>query len=138
MTIPLIPHTKVQSPTIQQLVDEHKVILDVLLADLAKVCRHDVTHLVEEFEHHGGVDILLGDGRQPDVGALDMEKAGAGNVGHRGSNLLAGVNHVHTERVHRITPRMGGRMRKREGGCFRLLHNSETVNNTISPYHHIM
>ena len=101
------------SPTIQQLVDEHKVVLDVLLADLAKVGGHDVTHLVEELEHHGGVDILLGDGRQPDVGALDMEEAGASDVGHRGSNLLPGVNHVHTERVHRVTPEMGGRKRKR-------------------------
>lgn len=102
------------SPTIQQLVDEHKVVLDVLLADLAKVGRHDVTHLVEELEYHGGVDILLGDGRQPDVGALDMEEAGAGNVGHRGSNLLPGVNYVHAECVHCITPEMGGRARKRK------------------------
>lgn len=92
------------SPTVQQLVDEHKVVLDVLLADFAKVGGHDVTHLVKELEHHGGVDVLLGDGRQPDIGALDMEEAGAGDVGHRGSHLLPGVNHIHTEGVYRITP----------------------------------
>lgn len=67
--------------TIQKLVDQHKVVLDVLLADLAEICSHDVTHLVEELEDHGGVDILLGDGSQPDVGALDVEEAGAGDVG---------------------------------------------------------
>lgn len=91
-------------PTVQQLVDEHKVVLDVLLADFAKVGRHDVAHLVEELEHHGGVDVLLGDRRQPDVGTLDMEEAGAGDVGHRGAHLLPGVNHVHAEGVHGITP----------------------------------
>lgn len=92
------------SPTIEQLVDEHKVVLDVLLTDLAKVGRHDVTHFVQELEHHGGVDILLGDGRQPDVGALDMEEAGTGNVGDRGPDLLPGVNHVHAEGIHGISP----------------------------------
>lgn len=88
--------------TIEQLVDEHKVVLDVLLADLAKVGRHDVAHLVQELEHHGGVDILLGDGRQPDVGALDVEEAGAGDVGDRGAHLLPGVDYIHAEGVHGI------------------------------------
>lgn len=95
---------RVSSPTIEQLVDEHKVVLDVLLADLAKVGRHDVAHLVQELEHHGGVDILLGDGRQPDVGALDVEEAGAGDVGDRGADLLPGVDHVHAEGVHGVPP----------------------------------
>lgn len=93
-----------RSPTVQQLVDQHKVVLDVLLADFAKVGGHDVTHLVKELKHHGGVDVLLGDGRQPDIGALDMEEAGAGDVGHRGSHLLPGVDHIHAEGVYRVTP----------------------------------
>lgn len=98
------------SPTIEQLVDEHKVVLDVLLADLAKVGCHDVAHLIQELEHHGGVDILLGDGRQPDVGALDVEEAGAGDVGDRGAHLLPGVDHVDAEGVHGVPP--GTRQRK--------------------------
>lgn len=93
-----------RQPTVQQLVDEHKVVLDVLLADFAEVGGHDVAHLVEELEDHGGVDVLLGDGRQPDVGAFDMEEAGAGDVGHRGSHLLPGVNHVDAEGVDRVAP----------------------------------
>lgn len=94
--------------TVEQLIDEHKVVLDVLLADLAKVGCHDVTHLVQELEHHGGVDILLSDGCQPDVGALHVEKAGTGDVGHRRSDLLSCVDHVHTERVHCVAPAMRG------------------------------
>ena len=90
--------------TVQQLVDEDKVVLDVLLADLPKVGSHDITHLVEELKHHGSIDVLLGDGGQPDVGALDVEKGGAGDVGDRGAHLLPGVDHVHTERIHRVTP----------------------------------
>lgn len=106
------------SPTVQQLVDEHKVVLDVLLADLAKVGRHDVAHLVQELEHHGGVDILLGDGRQPDVGALDVEEAGAGDVGDRGAHLLPGVDHVDAEGVHGVPP--GTRQRERQRGFSRV------------------
>ncbi len=105
--------SKLCSPTIQQLVDEHKVVLDILLADLAKISRHDVTHLVEELEHHGSIDILLGDCCQPDIGAFDMEEAGAGDVGHGRSNLLPGVNHVHAKRIHGIAPEMGGQAGKK-------------------------
>lgn len=43
---------------------------------LAKVRHHHVTHLVEKLEHHGSVDVLLGDSCQPDVGAFDMEVGG--------------------------------------------------------------
>lgn len=101
------------SLTIKQFIDEHKVVFDVLLTDLAKVGRHNITHFVEELKHHGSIDILLGDSCQPDVGTFDMEKAGPGNVGHRGSNLLPGVNHVHAEGVHSITPGMQERVRQR-------------------------
>ena len=107
--------------TVQQLVDQDEVVLDVLLADLAEVGGHHVAHLVEELEHHGGVDVLLGDGRQPDVGALDVEEAGAGDVGDGGAHLLPGVDHVHAERVHRITPGGGEgggeRVRERRKQC---------------------
>lgn len=114
------------SPTIQQLIDEHKVVLDVLLADLAEVGGHDVTHFVKELKHHGGVDILLGDGCQPDVGALHVEEAGAGNIGYRRSNLLPGVDHVHAERIHSITPKMQGRKVERGEEVEIIVYNSVT------------
>ena len=56
-------------------------------AHLAEVALHDLDHLQEELEHHGGVDVLLGDGRQPDVGALDVEEGGARDVGDRRADL---------------------------------------------------
>ena len=87
---------------IQNLVDEDKVVLDVLLADFAKVVLHHLDHLEEELEHHGGVDILLGDGGQPQVGPLDVEVGGPGNVGHWGPDLAPGVDHIHPEGVHSI------------------------------------
>lgn len=43
-----------------------------------------------------------------------MEEAGAGNVGDRRPNLLPGVNHVHAERIDRITSEMGGKKKKKE------------------------
>lgn len=52
-----------------------------------------------------------------------MKEAGAGDVGHRGSNLLPGVDHVHTERIHRVTPETGGRERgkkRQDVYCFKL------------------
>lgn len=90
--------------TVQKLIDQHKVVLNVLLADLAKIGRHDVTHFIKELEHHGRVDILLGDGSQPDVGAFDMEETGAGDVGDGRADLLPRVDHVNAKSVHRVPP----------------------------------
>lgn len=95
--------TKVQD-LVQQLVDEHKVVLDVLLADLAKVGLHHLTHLEQELKDHGGVDILPGHCRQPDVGPLDVEEGCPRYVGHGTAHLLSGMDHIHPERVHRIAP----------------------------------
>lgn len=81
--------------TIQQLLEEDNVVLDVFLADLANVGGHDITHLVEELKHHAGIDLLLGDGSQPDVGAFDVEEAGPGDVGDWRADLLPGAEDIH-------------------------------------------
>lgn len=69
--------------TIQKLVDEHKVVFDVLFTDLSKIGSHHITHFVEELEDHRCINILLGDGSQPDIGTFDMEETGASDVGDR-------------------------------------------------------
>ena len=91
-------------PTVQQLIDEHKVVLDVLLRDLAEVGLHDTDDLEEELKHHGCIDILLCDGREPDVGSFDVEETRACNVCDRRAHLLACMNHVHSECVNSIPP----------------------------------
>ena len=87
---------------VEELVDEDEVVLHVLLADLSKVGGHDVAHLEQELEDHGGVDILLGDGGEPDVGALDVEEGGARDVGDGGADLLPRVDHVDAEGVDSV------------------------------------
>ena len=87
---------------IQNLVDEDKVVLHILLANFAKVVLHHLDHFEEELKDHGGVNILLSDRRKPQVGSLDVEVGGPGDVGHRGPDLTSGVDHVHAEGVHSI------------------------------------
>ncbi len=88
---------------IEELVDQHKVVLHVLLADLAEVALHDVAHLQEELEDHRRGDVLLGDGGQPKVASFDVEERGSGEIGHRGANLLASVDDVDAEGVHGVS-----------------------------------
>ena len=94
----------VTGPTVEQLIDEDEVVLDILLADLAEVRLHDADDLQEELEHHRRVHVLLRDGGQPDVGALDVEEAGACDVRDGRTHLLARMDHVHSERVDGIPP----------------------------------
>ena len=58
---------------IKNLIDQDKVVLHVLLADLAEVVLHHLDKLQQELEHHGGVHVLLGHRRQPQVRSLDVE-----------------------------------------------------------------
>ena len=87
---------------IQNLVDEDKVVLHILLANFAKVVLHHLDHFKQELKDHGGVNILLSDRRKPQVGSLDVEVGGPGDVGHWGPDLAPGVDHVHSEGVHSI------------------------------------
>jgi len=88
--------------TVQQLVDENKVVLDILLADLAEVRLHHVAHLNEELKHHRRVHVLLRDGREPDIGATNVKERRACNVCDRGTHLLARVDDIHSKCVHCI------------------------------------
>lgn len=55
-----------------------------------------------------------------------MEEAGAGNIGYRRSNLLPGVDHVHAERIHSITPKTQGRKIERGEEVEIIVYNSVT------------
>lgn len=74
------------------------------LIDLAKVGGHYVTHLIEEFEDHGSIDILLGDCCQPDVGPLNMEETGASDVGDGAAHLLPCMDNIDPKGVHCVPP----------------------------------
>jgi len=63
--------------TIEQLVDQHKVVLDGLLVKLGKVAAAQLDQAVEKLEDEGGVGVALGDGHQVDVLVLDMAEGGA-------------------------------------------------------------
>ena len=72
----------------EEISDENKSIVWFLVKqvrpgmDLSKVVLHNLNNFEEKLKDHGGVDILLGDGRQPEVGTLDVEEGGARNVRH--------------------------------------------------------
>jgi len=53
--------------------------------------------------YHLSVDVLLGDGGQPDVGPLNVEKRRSGDVGDGGANLLTRVDDIHAKRIHSVT-----------------------------------
>ena len=82
---------------VQQLVNQDKVVLDVLLGNFSEIISHDLDDLVEELEYEGGVDILLGHSRDPNVDALHVKEARARDVGHWGPNLLTRVNDVNAK-----------------------------------------
>jgi hypothetical protein len=68
---------KKQRHTIQELVDQDKVVLDGFLIELPKVAPAQLDQAVEELEDEGGVRVALGDGHQVDVFVLDMAEGGA-------------------------------------------------------------
>lgn len=67
-----------------------------------------------------------------------MEEAGAGDVGHRGADLLPGVDHVDAERVHRVTSEVEDKRKERdvESGnlAFRAAVNPSHLNNTATGF----
>ena len=91
-------------PTVEQFVDEHKVVLDVVLRHFAEVRLHDRDHLSEEFKDESRVHVLFGRHRQPDVRPFDVKETRPSDVCDWRTHLLPGMDHVHSERVHRIPP----------------------------------
>jgi hypothetical protein len=66
-----------QKHTIQQLINQDKVVLHSLLVELAKVTAAQLDQAVEKLEDEGGIGVALGDSNQVDILVLDMAKGGA-------------------------------------------------------------
>jgi len=90
--------------TVKKLIDEHKVVFDVVLSDFAEVRLHDGHHFRQKLKHQRRIDVLFGRHRQPYVRPFYMEKAGSGDVSDWRSDLLPRMDYVHTECIHCIPP----------------------------------
>ena len=63
-------------PTIQQLVNQHKIILYSLLIEFPKVPLPEQHQAVQKFEHQSGIGIAFGHRNQIDILVLDMAEGG--------------------------------------------------------------
>ena len=100
---------KINSPlkvvlTIQEFINENKVVLDAVLCDGGEVRLQNADHLVEKLKHQSGIDILSSGCHNPDIVASRVEVAGPGYVGDGRSHRVTSVDHVHTKRIHSRTP----------------------------------
>lgn len=62
--------------TIEQLVDQDKVVLNGLLVELGKVGATQLDQAVQELEDQSGIGVALCDGDNEDVLMLDMAECG--------------------------------------------------------------
>lgn len=76
-----------RTDTIEQLVDEHEVVLHILLVHLAEIGLHGVREPVEELEHHRRVDVVPSHSAYPDVSALYVEEGRPCHVRNRAADL---------------------------------------------------
>jgi hypothetical protein len=73
--------------TVEQFVDEHKVILNIFLVQFAKIRLHCVRESIEKLEYHCRVDILSTDSANPYIAAFDVKKRCTRHIRHRCANL---------------------------------------------------
>ena len=88
---------------IEQLVDQHEIVLDILFANFTEIRLHDLDHLVQELEDHGRVDVLLGHGAQPDIRPFRVEETRSRDVNHGKTRLLTSMNDVDAKGIDSIT-----------------------------------
>lgn len=75
LLVTAIVKKRLEGFTIQQLVDQHKVVLDGLLVKLAKVPLSQLNQPVEELKDQRGIGVALGDGNEVNVFVLDMAES---------------------------------------------------------------
>jgi hypothetical protein len=91
--VPVLASISVSSSrqrTIQQLIDEHKVVLHGLFVKLAKVPLSELDQPVEELKDQRSIGVALGDGHQVNVFVLDMAKGRASERQDRRPHLGVG------------------------------------------------
>jgi hypothetical protein len=76
--------------TVEQLIDQDKVILDSFLIKLAKVTLTKLNQPVEKLKDKSSIGVALCDGNQVNVLVLDMAKGGASKGEDGRSNLSVG------------------------------------------------
>lgn len=84
--------SRVEALTVQQLVDQNKIVLDGFLVKLAKVAFPELDKPVEELKHQRGVGIALCDCDEINVLVLDVAKGRAAESEDRGADLGVGYN----------------------------------------------
>ena len=73
--------------TIEQLVNQDKIVLNCLLVELAKVAATELDQAVQKLKYQGSISITLSDGDEVNVFVLDMAEGGAAERENRRSNL---------------------------------------------------
>lgn len=76
--------------TVEQLVDQYKVILNGFFVKLAKVTLPQLDQSIQKLEYQGGIRVALGDGHQIDILVLDMAEGSASKGQYGRSNLRIG------------------------------------------------
>jgi hypothetical protein len=61
---------------VKQLIDQHEVVLDGLLVELAKVGLAQRNQTIYKLEDQSGIGVALGNGNQVDILVLDMAEGG--------------------------------------------------------------
>lgn len=94
------------SLTIQQLIDKHKIILDIFFRQLAKVRLHHIHNFEQELKHHRSIDVLPGHGSYPHIAALGVEEACPGDVRDGRTNHASGMDNVYTKCINAVSSGM--------------------------------
>ncbi len=84
--------------TVEQLVNQHKIVLDGLLVKLPEVAASQLDQSVEELKDKGSIGVTLGDCHQVNVLVLDMAEGGAAE-GEDGRSHLGVADDLDSEHV---------------------------------------
>ena len=102
------------TPTIQEFINQDKVVLNSFFSDFSKIRYHNLYCAIQELKHHGSIYILPCHSSKPHISLPYMKKACSGNVCDRRANLTSSVDDIHTEGIHCISTK---NRQCKENGC---------------------